>query len=335
MKNNLFANSQSNKISYRHPNNWLHKLLHCKFITISSNADIPTNGYLEKIIEEYRRLITICEPSQAQQRRLEQILELAVYDTILSKSIDRVEKEMVIQLRIHDPIDAKNSNLNHSNQAEDLKEGSYLNNSDKIVVLPLPRVSHQPKKTYVCKQSDINIMSAILGVTVTLLGVYLFNPCTLFDTKEGKQIAPKSSTDTKLVQIPNFSEYYLPKFSDSFNQENFNRINNNISLQAVGLPANQQIAENKQICFETKQRLAEQQQQQAEEKQRLAEERNSLKEAKKWKYEAQKYLRQAQSYLDTVKNYTNAHKSFPQTQEFYVSLQENSINTPNPNAACP
>ncbi|MBD2336533.1 hypothetical protein H6G64_05950 [Calothrix sp. FACHB-156] len=330
MKNNLFANSQSNKISYRHLNNWLYRLLHCKFIPITSDAYSLNNEYLKKIIEEYRSLITICEPSQAQQRRLEQILELAVYDTILSKSIDRVEQEMVIQLRIHEPIDAKNSNLNHRNKADDLKESSYLNNSDKIVVLPLQRVPHQPKKTYVCKQSNINIMSAILGVTVTLLGVYFFNPCTSFDTKEGKQIAPNSSTDTKLGQknIPNFPEYYLPTFSDSFNQANFNRINNNISLQAVGLPATQQIAENKQLCFETKQRLAE-------EKQRLAEERHSLKEAKKWKYEAQKYLRQAQLYLDTVKNNTNAHKSFPQTQEFYLSFQENSINTPNPNAACP
>jgi hypothetical protein len=330
MNNNIFENSKINKRSHRRFNNLLHRLLHSKFRQISNDIYSPTNDYLERIIEEYRRLINICEPSEAQQRQLEQILELAVYDTVLSESIDRVEKEIAIELEIVGAIKSKNFNLNDKNQASDLEENAYLNNSDKIVVLPLPKVPHQPKKTCVGRPR-ISISSAVLGVTVALLGLYVFNPCSLFATKENNQIDPRSSVDSKPVQksINKVSEHHLLGIYNGFSHQavNFNNTKNNISSPELGLSTKQQIAEDKQICFERKQRIAEH-------KQRIAETRHSLEEAKQWKDEAQKYLQQAQLYLDVVKNYRDfAHESFQQTQDFDLSSQDDLISTPNP--ACP
>ncbi|MHC5762960.1 hypothetical protein [Nostoc sp.] len=88
-------NKQKNKNSHRRLNNWLDMLL-CW--TQIKNIDIQINNNLKEIVEEYRLLITIAEPSLTQQIRIEEILELAVYDTELSKLIDRVEQDIAREI---------------------------------------------------------------------------------------------------------------------------------------------------------------------------------------------------------------------------------------------
>jgi hypothetical protein len=289
-------NKQKNKNSHKRLNNWLDMLL---FWTQFKNLDIQKNDDLKEIVEEYRVLIAIPEPSPTQQIRIEEILELAVYDTVLSKLIDRVEQDIAREIGLFEENVSNSHNSTDKLITSEYENNNYLqNNDDNIVKFPLSPVSHSIQKTSVFKPS-FSIPSAILGGAVALLGVYIFNPCSLLGTNYAKEIDSGASSNSKSNEFfLGASTTWLPirvSAQGVFKKYEFHNNGYIIFSQKVGQTEKQQTAEQKQICFENKQR-------QAELKQQIAESEQSFKEAIKWKEEAQFYLHTAQYFRYIANN---------------------------------
>lgn len=262
------VNQQKNKHSYTTPKNLLNTLLFWKLKPIGNKSNTHANN-LKEIVEEYRVLITITAPSPAQQSRMEEILELAVYDTVLSKLLDRVEQDIAKKI------------------------GLVEKNNSKLVYFPGGQVSFPVQETDV-NRAPIDIASAILGGAVTLLGVYIFNPCNILGTNYGQKIdlggAYHSQVEMPLISM-NASKNFLNHGNfDAVYRDDFDK-KNHVLLTNLRQPEIQQIAQKQQICFESKQ-------QKAELEQRLAEKQQSVQEAKKWQERAQFYLHVAQNFRD-------------------------------------
>ncbi|MCG6135135.1 MAG: hypothetical protein MET45_10790 [Nostoc sp. LLA-1] len=271
-------NKQKNETSYIRLNDWLNKLLCLKWEPIQNHFDIQINDNLKEIVEEYQALITIAEPSPAEQIRIEEILELAVYDTVLSKLIDRVEQDIAKEIGLFDDNVSNSHNSTDKPITSEVENNNYLqNDDDKIIRFPLVPVSHPIQKKYVCRP-QINIASAILGGAV-VLGTCLLNPFNLFNESEGEKIDQASVHSQSIPRDLRMAtaESYLNLGI------NYGIRNEGYILQNATTKNLQQVAEEKQICFESKQLEAEREQQ-------FAEKRQSLNEAKKLKEEAQFYL---------------------------------------------
>lgn len=121
------------KIHKKRPNNWLDRPLYWKLIPIQNNVYGQTIENLQNIVEEYRILISISEPSKSQQRRIEQILLLAVHNTLLSKEIDYIEQDIAREIGL---VEEQNLNNHYASQKTTIlnwEENDYLQNNDKIV----------------------------------------------------------------------------------------------------------------------------------------------------------------------------------------------------------
>ncbi|MBD2437688.1 hypothetical protein [Nostoc sp. FACHB-110] len=259
------VNQSKNKHIYTTPNNLLNTLLFWKLKPIENQSNTYANQ-LKELVGEYRILITITEPSPVEQSRIEEILELAMYDTVLSKLLDSVEQDIAKKI------------------------GLFEKKNSKLVYFPRG-ISHPVQKTDV-DRPHIDIVSAILGGAIALLGVYIFNPCNILGINYGKEMDLGSSYDSKskiasiTLNAPNTflnSGDFVVVHRDDFDNKN------HILSTNLRQPKIQQIAQEQQICFESMQ-------QQAELEQRLAEKQESLQEAKKWQERAQSYLQKAQYF---------------------------------------
>jgi len=327
-------NKSKTQNSYRHLDGWLNVIFLGKLTPITNQLESEKNN-LKEIVEEYRVLINISHPSQSQQTRIEEILELAIYDDVLRRKIDHLEENIAREIGIFEEnfTNAQNSNHNCLNSKLENK-ADLSSHANKIVIFPLNPVSQPITKKYVIRP-HINILSVILGGLLALFGVYLFNYCNLFGDsyavrKDTTVNIKLGSSDYTLMDFPKYiiqwgfnffinqnhvsREEFLTFATSLQNYEQGKRI---ILLQQASLAEkNQKAAELQQICFENKQK-------QAEQKQVNAERKKSLEEARQWKDKAQNYRQKATVYLHQAQDFHRIANTLS-PQEQHSNLLENA-----------
>ncbi|WP_104900292.1 hypothetical protein [Nostoc sp. 'Peltigera membranacea cyanobiont' N6] len=86
---------------YQHSNSFLFKAMKVNATQKPNkgvNAFVTSQHLVKKLLQEYERLVMLSSPSNDELTRIEQILELAVYDTELDNLINQVDEQIASEM---------------------------------------------------------------------------------------------------------------------------------------------------------------------------------------------------------------------------------------------
>ncbi|NJN13430.1 MAG: hypothetical protein HC815_38200, partial [Richelia sp. RM1_1_1] len=144
-----------------------------------------------KIVEEYRKLIRLSSPSDIELKRMEKIMELAIYDAELNNLINREDEQYATEnnLLADDYFDEKEfsiieldypsslSKINDKDNPDEVKDKSEdsfqkLENTSNVVLFPRLVTSHPEKKIKILGCNiRLVISSFVAGGMLTCFGI--------------------------------------------------------------------------------------------------------------------------------------------------------------------
>lgn len=296
-------------------------------IKISHNGD---RGYIYKIVEEYGKLIRIRFPSDIENDRILEIMELAVYDTELNELINQEDKKYLEENNLDEYSNVELDNLTNLSLIENNNQGAKVESNDSSNLVLFPRLntlcsSHSGNR----KSSSFNIRDAIPCVVAagifTCVGIVQF--CNTLNQE--KQISFKYASTTPREFYQDFSV----KYAGNYFLSNANNAETQMSVCSSNGSINNQEIENYYISFtqlknqivreklqpsqvkgevrelqvraERQQREAEKNQRYLENQKELAEVQHNYDEAQSLKDQAKTALSQSQQWLCLSKQALN------------------------------
>jgi hypothetical protein len=323
-------------------NSLMHKLIY-------KNRSMQSNKNLDKLAQEYRKLMVIQEPSEAQEERLQEILNLAIYDKKLNSVLAFVDKQLTEEMDIFEEKHSKEitASDNHDffeETANSKNNGSRAFADDNLVFLHFPKVSSQTRNL-----QPIREPVKLLSVIVSLVGASIFGACFFGDEGRvainsfslfGTTSSSSKHQESLVISSPEPpDDLYQSVETSVLTQESYSnktkvqrcRLNTNKSSQDIlkyysSVQALKQQAETKSLQPRELQREAEKLQGEAEKQQQEAEKQQ--REAEKQQREAEKQQQNALARQWQVKaqdSLEKSHRWFCIGQESLDLVKDSSI----------
>ncbi len=300
---------------------------------IGKTRSMQANKYLDKLAQEYRKLMVIQEPSEAQQKRLEEILNLAIYDRKLNSLLSFVDKQLIKEMDIVEERHSKEVKLIDNQDlfeeiANSEENGSKAITEDNLVVLHLPKISTQRRKRQLIRK-PIKILSIVVSLVqisifvgncfyegrITLDKFSLFSTTTILNKHQQSSALPssgvpnfryKSARTSRLIQESYSNKTKVEKCSLSRDKLSQDILQYYSSVQTLKKQAEagtlqprelQQKAAKLQWEAEKQQREVEKQQREAEKQQREAEKQQQNASARQWQDKAEDSLEKSKLWV--------------------------------------
>ncbi|MEL6461158.1 MAG: hypothetical protein AAFQ91_23470 [Cyanobacteria bacterium J06621_15] len=279
-------------------------------------------SYIYKIVEEYGKLIRIRFPSDIENDRILEIMELAVYDTELNELINQEDKKYLEENNLDESSSVELENITNlsliENNNQDTKAG--LNISSNLVLFPRLTAacsSHLEKR----KSLSFNLRNAIPCIVtagiLTCVGIVQF--CNSLNQEKQTSLKYADALQGEFYQ--GFSTRYAGNYflSNANNMEteisicnsngsgnnreiknyytSFKRLKNQIVMHKLQPSQVKGEVRELQVRAERQQREAENNQRYLENQKELAEVQHNYHEARRLKDQAKTALSQSQQWL--------------------------------------
>ncbi len=293
--------------------------------------------YISKTVEEYCILIRLSSPSDIELKRIEKIMELAVYDVELNNLINREDEQYATENNLlgDDYLDKESSSSLDNAYPKSLSEINNKDNSDEVKhkskyssqksdstsnVVFFPRLvnSNPEKRKFLGFDINLNfvIYSFVAGGILACFGVAeLHNSFnnekelstkhySIFPSQFHENIAPDNTNNYLLSHVDNTEEMTtcnpnndVPSQKIKKYYESFKQLENQIEAQELQASEIKSEVRELQHLAERQQRKAEENQRYAEIKKKQAEIQHHYDKAQKLKDEAQTLFSESQQWL--------------------------------------